>query len=138
MPENGFITRRERLLRERMQGLGVREEDIQESFIASSGPGGQNVNKVASCVYLKHIPTGIEVKCQKERTQGANRYAARVILCAKLEARAAQASLRRTQERERLRRQNRRPSRAARLRMLEDKRRNSLKKKMRQRVRSEE
>ncbi len=121
-----------------MRDLGVREEDIEESFIASSGPGGQNVNKVASCVYLKHIPTGIEVKCQKERNQAANRYAARLILCAKLEERIALASLRRAQEREKLRRQNRRPSRASRLRMLEEKRRNSLKKKMRQRVRGEE
>ncbi|MDD4183782.1 MAG: peptide chain release factor-like protein, partial [Candidatus Omnitrophica bacterium] len=59
---------------------GIREEDIVEKFIRASGPGGQFVNKTSSCVYLKHIPTGIEVKCQKERSQALNRYAARKIL----------------------------------------------------------
>ena len=66
-----------RWLRERMEALGVREEDIEEKFIRSSGSGGQKVNKTSTCVYLRHIPTGIEVKCMKERSQPLNRFFAR-------------------------------------------------------------
>jgi protein subunit release factor B len=66
-----------RWLRERMEILGVREEDIEEKFIRSSGSGGQKVNKTSTCVYLRHIPTGIEVKCMKERSQSLNRFLAR-------------------------------------------------------------
>ena len=69
-----------------MARLGIREQDIVESFIRSKGPGGQNVNKTSTCVYLKHIPTGIEVKCQKERMQVLNRYIARKILVSKIES----------------------------------------------------
>ena len=66
-----------RWLRERMEALRVREEDIEEKFIRSSGSGGQKVNKTSTCVYLRHIPTGIEVKCMKERSQSLNRFLAR-------------------------------------------------------------
>ncbi|HWR58917.1 MAG TPA: peptide chain release factor-like protein, partial [Thermodesulfovibrionales bacterium] len=65
---------KDRELKARMEALNIREEDIQESFIRSGGRGGQNVNKVATCVHLKHVPTGVEVKCQEERSQGLNRY----------------------------------------------------------------
>ncbi len=64
-------------LRERMDDLGVREADIEEKFIRSSGRGGQHVNKTSTCVYLRHIPTGIEVKCMKDRSQSVNRFLAR-------------------------------------------------------------
>jgi peptide chain release factor len=64
-------------LRERMEALGIHEKDIEEKFIRSSGRGGQKVNKTSTCVYLKHIPTGIEVKCMKERNQSLNRFLAR-------------------------------------------------------------
>jgi len=72
-------------LRERMQELGIREQDIEEKFIRSSGHGGQNVNKTATCVYIKHVPTGTEVKCMKDRSQSINRFLARRELVKKIE-----------------------------------------------------
>jgi len=74
-----------RWLREKMAELNVLEEDIEEKFIRSAGHGGQKVNKTSSCVYLKHIPTGIEVKCMKERSQSVNRFIARRELLEKIE-----------------------------------------------------
>jgi protein subunit release factor B len=71
-------------LAERMEVLGVREEDIEEKFVRSSGSGGQKVNKTSTCVYLRHIPTGIEVKCMKERSQSLNRFLARRELVEKI------------------------------------------------------
>ena len=73
-----------RWLAERMEALGVREEDIEEKFVRSSGSGGQKVNKTSTCVYLRHIPTGIEVKCMKERSQSLNRFLARRELVEKI------------------------------------------------------
>jgi protein subunit release factor B len=69
----------------RMEKCGLREEDILEKFILGSGKGGQKINKTASCVYLKHIPSGIEVKCQENRSRDINRLLARRNLCSKLE-----------------------------------------------------
>ncbi|MDZ4164924.1 MAG: peptide chain release factor-like protein [Smithellaceae bacterium] len=76
---------KEQALRERMARLGVTEKDLQETFIRSSGPGGQKVNKTSSCVQLVHLPTGISVKCQRERSQTLNRFLARRILLDQLE-----------------------------------------------------
>lgn len=95
-----------------MRRLGVREEDLDESFIRSAGPGGQNVNKVATCVVLKHRSSGLEVRCQRERSQSLNRYLARRILLEKLEsqrlgvlsAEAARIAKIRRQKRKRLKR----------------------------------
>src|SRR5512136_1818778 len=81
----GVSPEKEQALAERMEKLGIREEDLVEKFIRSGGHGGQNVNKVATCVYLKHLPSGIEVKCQQERSQALNRYFARRILADKVE-----------------------------------------------------
>ena len=72
-------------LKERMESLGILEKDIEEKFIRSSGAGGQKVNKTSSCVYLKHLPTGIEVKCMKDRSQSLNRFLARRELVGKME-----------------------------------------------------
>ena len=72
-------------LKERMDTLGIYEKDIEEKFIRSSGSGGQKVNKTSTCVYLKHIPTGIEVKWMKERSQSLNRFLARRELAQRIE-----------------------------------------------------
>ena len=66
-----------RLLRERMAALGIREEELEESFVRSSGKGGQHVNKTSTCVRIRHIPTGVEVKCMVDRSQSINRFLAR-------------------------------------------------------------
>ncbi|MFA5275342.1 MAG: peptide chain release factor-like protein [Candidatus Omnitrophota bacterium] len=125
---------KEKELRELMFRLGVRENDIVEKFIRSQGPGGQNVNKVSTCVYLRHIPTGIEVKCQQERTQSANRFLARRILLKKLESQILGKLSEENKRIEKIRRQKRRRSRRAKLKMLEAKRKHSQKKSLRSRV----
>lgn len=81
----GVTAKKQTELESRMAALGLREQDLEEKFIHSSGPGGQRVNKTASCVYLKHGPTGLEVKMQRERQQRLNRYYARKRMCELLE-----------------------------------------------------
>ena len=76
---------KERALLERMASLGVAESDLRETFVRSSGPGGQKVNKTSSCVQLVHIPTGLSVKCQRERSQALNRFLARRLLLDRIE-----------------------------------------------------
>jgi protein subunit release factor B len=118
-------------LARRMILLGIRETDLEETFIGSGGPGGQNLNKTSTCVVLLHRPTGIQVKCQSTRYQGRNRQAARIVLCDKIEAaRRRQADAARTRL-EKARRQRRRPSRGARERMLADKSHQAAKKQAR-------
>jgi len=118
----------------RMAGLGVREEEIEETFVRSGGHGGQNVNKVATCVMLLHRPTGTQVKCQETRQQGLNRFLARKLLLDKLEDRRRAADAARRAQRELVRRQKRRPSLAARKRNVEAKRQHGAKKSLRRRV----
>ena len=125
MPLHGDKARE---LEERLARLGVRAEDLDESFIHSGGKGGQNVNKVATCVVLVHRPTGIAVKCQRERSQGANRLIARQMLADKIEERRLGAASKRQQDAERVRRQKRRRSRRAKNKMLRDKHAHSDKK----------
>ncbi len=118
-------------LKEKLNSLEIYEKDIRESFIRSQGKGGQNVNKTATCVYLKHKPTGIEVKCQKTRSQGLNRYYARLTLYLKIER---LIKGRKSEEDERLakiKRQKRRRSRRAKEKMLDEKKHQSKKKKER-------
>lgn len=116
---------KEQQLLERMEELGIREDDIVEKFIRGSGAGGQKINKTSSCVYLHHRPTGIEVKCQRERSQALNRYLARRQLCNRLEAQEKGKKSAKQQELERVRRQKRRRSRRSKQKMLEGKRKRS-------------
>lgn len=122
---------KEAALRMRMESLGILEKDIVEKFIRSSGRGGQRVNKASTCVYLKHIPTEIEVKCQIERYQGLNRYLARKILADKIEAMIRGKESEEQQRIEKIRRQKRKRSKRAKMKMLEEKRMHSQKKKER-------
>jgi protein subunit release factor B len=116
-------------LQQRMENLGIQEKDIIEKFIRSSGKGGQKVNKASTCVYLKHIPTNIEVKCQRERYQAINRYLARKILTDKVEAMIRGKESEEQQRIAKIRRQKRKRSQKAKLKMLEDKKKQSQKKK---------
>lgn len=115
----------------RWEELGIREEDVRESFIRSGGNGGQNVNKVATCVQLKHLPTGTEVKVQQERSQALNRYYARKLLADKIEDAVNGAESTRRQEIEKVKRQKRRRSRKAQAKIREYKERTSEKKEAR-------
>ena len=122
---------KEKLLQEKMKTFNIHEEDIRESFIRSQGRGGQNVNKTSTCVYLKHLPTGIEVKCQQERSQGLNRYRARVILLKKIEQLIKGHESEEKQRIEKIRRQKRKRSKRAKEKMLLQKKRVSEKKQLR-------
>lgn len=81
----GITQKKHDELEARMAALGLIEQDLEEKYVRSSGPGGQHVNKTSTCVYLKHLPTGLEVKMQRERSQRLNRYYARKRLCELLE-----------------------------------------------------
>ena len=105
-------------LRERMERLGVLESDLRETFIRSSGPGGQKVNKTSSCVFLVHLPTGLSVKCQQERSQALNRFLARRILLDRIEKIKTGAVAAEKARIEKLRRQKQRRSRRAKEKML--------------------
>src|SRR5580704_7516103 len=104
-----------------MAALGVREGDIEESFVKSGGHGGQNVNKLATCVMLLHRPTGLQVKCQTTRQQGLNRALARRLLLDKIEARQKGFVAAQRASTEKIRRQKLRRSARAKQRMLADK-----------------
>jgi protein subunit release factor B len=117
----------------RLAALGVREADLEESFVRSSGPGGQNVNKTSTCVMLHHRPSGLVVKCQTSRQQAMNRTLARQMLADKLEARRETERRRIAAELEKQRRQRRGRSSGAKRRMLNDKKRQASKKLWRRR-----
>ena len=112
----------------RMLALGIREPELNEKFILGSGKGGQKVNKTSSCVYLRHRPTGLEVKCSQTRSREQNRFLARRELCDRLEARQRGEQSARRQAIEKIRRQKRRRSRRQKERMLGAKRLQGVKK----------
>lgn len=126
--------KKEEKLRARMARFCIKESDLEEYFIRSRGPGGQNVNKVSTGVYLKHIPTGIEVKVFTERSQALNRYAARKTLINKIEEKVLGAQSRERKRIEKMRRQKRKRSKRAKEKMLRDKRIQSDKKMLRKKV----
>jgi protein subunit release factor B len=116
---------KEEALKQRMEKLALRESDLIEKFVRSQGKGGQNVNKTSTCVYLKHLPTGLEVKCQQERSQALNRYIARRILADKLERIILGKKSEEEQRIAKIRRQKRKRSKRAKEKMLEAKHRRS-------------
>lgn len=118
-------------LAEKMSKLEIREQDIEEKFIRSSTKGGQKVNKTSSCVYLKHRPTGIEVKCQRERSQALNRFLARRILVKKIETVKLGKLSEERKRIEKIKRQKRKRSKRAKEKVLKDKAQRSRLKKER-------
>ena len=129
---------KQRELEEAMKRLGVEERDLEERFTRSGGPGGQNVNKVSTCVVLRHHPSGLEVRCQQERSQALNRFFARRLLLARLEAQRLGALSAEAQRIAKLRRQKRKRSKRAKEKMLAAKRLRAEKKSLRGPVRQVE
>ena len=125
---------KENALLERMARLGVAESDLRESFVRSSGPGGQKVNKTSSCVQLVHVPTGLTVKCQRERSQAVNRFLARRLLLDRIEKLQKGVVEAQRDRAEKIRRQKRKRSKRAKEKMLEGKRRQSEKKGLRSKI----
>ncbi len=122
---------KEEALRKKLDSLGIFEKDIEESFIRSQGKGGQKVNKTSSCVYLKHIPTTTEVKCQETRSQGLNRYYAREMLYEKIEREIKGEESKEEKRIAKIRRQKRKRSKRAKEKMLQEKHLLSIKKEKR-------
>jgi protein subunit release factor B len=117
----GFPLQIEQDVRRRLAALGVQPADVDERFVRGTGPGGQKINKTSSCVWLRHGPTGIETRCQRERSQVVNRALAWVELCAKLEERKRVAAAARQDEQAKNRRRSRQKSRGQKARMIQSK-----------------
>lgn len=124
-------SKKEKDLLSKMSKFSIKESDIEEKFIRSRGPGGQNVNKTSTCVYLKHLPTGIEVKYSKERSQALNRYFARRVLINKIENLILGKASAEQQRIQKIRRQKRKRSKRAKLKLLKFKKIRAEKKTLR-------
>lgn len=127
-------TEKEQALIKKMEELGISDADIVEKFIRAQGKGGQKVNKTSSCVYLKHIPTGIEVKVMRERSQAMNRFYARRLLLEKIEEQQLGIKTARIKKIEKIKRQKRKRSKRAKEKILKDKKIQSEKKILRKEV----
>ncbi|MBA2651980.1 MAG: peptide chain release factor-like protein [Tatlockia sp.] len=121
-----------------MKMLQIQDSDLIEKFIIGSGKGGQKLHKTASTVYLNHLPSGTEVKCQESRSRAENRYFARVRLCEKLHATLCEEKSKEQQKIEKLKRQKKRRSRRSKLKMLDDKTKHGRQKLLRQKIKSGE
>jgi len=130
LPDNDALARR-------MKKLGIVEDDLEEDFVRGSGPGGQKINKTSSTVVLRHGPTGMEVRCQRDRSQVMNRHWARVELCERLEKALGEARMAVQNEREKTRRQNRPKPRGLKQRILKEKKVRGQVKKNRGRVKDD-
>lgn len=131
LPNLGVDPQKSKALAERLSRLSIHEKDVVEKFVRAGGPGGQHVNKTSTAVYLKHVPTGIEVKYGAERSQALNRFLAWRLLAQKLEERIFKIKSEKRREIEKIRRQKRRRSRRSKEKMLKDKKHLSAKKKLR-------
>ncbi len=131
MPRFPVSPDKQAALEQQMRQLGVSEADFEERFVRSRGPGGQNVNKVSTCVVLRHLPSGLDVRCQQERSQTLNRYLARRILLTRLEAQRLGALSAEAQRIAKIRRQKRKRSKRAKEKMLAVKKLRATKKALR-------
>ncbi|HAR64493.1 MAG: peptide chain release factor-like protein [Candidatus Margulisiibacteriota bacterium] len=136
MSENVVSSLKEEQLKERMESLGILEKDIIEKFILGSGKGGQKINKTASCVYLKHLLSGIEIKSQGDRSRALNRFFARRQLCDRVEELLLGKESERIQTFEKIKRQKRRRSRRSKQNILDNKHKISEKKQNRKNISS--
>ena len=108
-------------LMEKMNTLHIDEKELIEKFILGNGKGGQKLQKTASTVYLKHLPTGLEIKCQESRGREDNRYFARMRLCEKLQAIYSDEKTKEQQHIEKVKRQKKRRSRKSKQKMMDEK-----------------
>ncbi len=121
-----------------MDRLGIKEEQLEEKFIRGSGNGGQKINKTSSCVYLKHLPTSIEIKCQRTRSQSLNRFHARMELCDKIQEQTEGEESKKQREIAKIRRQKSRRTRKSKEKILADKQKHSVVKQNRKKVSSKD
>jgi peptide chain release factor len=129
--QHPVTTEKTAALNQRMAALGIRDVDLLEKFVRGSGAGGQKINKTSNCVFLKHLPTGVCIKCQLDRSREMNRFLARRELCDRFDAIREGRAVAKTQAVEKMRRTNRPRSRNSKKRSVADKRQLSQKKTMR-------
>lgn len=134
MPRFPVSPEKQLQLEQRMERLGIREEELNESFIRGTGSGGQKINKTSSSVLLVHPPSGIEVRCQSERSQGMNRFLARRMLCEKLEEQTLGIMSAAKRAQHKARKQKARRSKRAKAKLVEGKRLRAKVKTWRQKV----